>query len=483
MMQQEEKTERRYHNAELKVLGPPQKAFNNKLLRDVDAKESKKPPTKPKASLKQPPAYQAPVVSLVRGAGPDGGGNGPLTVAANINSGGYSQAVEIPMSTGWAQAVMNGTATTSVEPRFPDPFRLSPSSVTLVNTSYAAPITSLTSSTSTLPNFAAAFVLKGDPVVSAFGCSVATTTGIVDWTYAGRTWGPLVSGMVSTDFYTRPNGCVFEITPLMRGIEHTITINAMPILPWASTSFGVAAMPGFFTDVRLSPTGYQRYVGARQWVFKPGDEAIRLVSLPVDSRCLDFVIGGTERNGVNLGSMCGWTGWIVTMYGFTSSDALDIRTRFVEEIMPVAFNSTTNYSYPTSIRHADPAKAAAAVNEIMEAAQAGLTGIKMVDKAANWVANKVRSAAQTVWQGHDPILVGSDLGAFPMLQAPPPNAMPTTMSAWYQCAVAHAPTEAREEKEDEFTKIDTAAKARRNTLSSPLTVDVEQPPASARRAK
>jgi len=44
-----------------------------------------------------------------------------------------------------------------------------------------------------------------------------------------------------------------------------------------------------------------------------------------------------------------------------------------------------------------------------------------------------------------------------------------------------------EEKIDDFTPIDAVSKARRNTLSSPLTVDVpkdaSQPPASARRTK
>lgn len=497
-MSLEEKQQRAAHQYERQQLrsmdGKSRRRGKNSKWDSVPIPGPRKPKPAKSGPLSSLPVLQnsspVPIVSFVRTAVPDGNG---FTMQQVPNTGQYQLSSEIPMDTGWGQAVMNGVVDPGKEPRYPDPFRLSPSSVITVQQNWTNTCSATTSTSSTLADFAIAYVLKGDPVVSAWQVPMSGGIPAVapDWRYAVRVSGiTYPAGMANGDFYSRPNGIVWELSPLLRGIEHTVTVNAMPILPWNSSAFTVAAMPGWFTDVRMGPTGYQRYIGARQWTYKPGDEAIRLVCLPVDSRCLDFSPCNAERLGINSDALLGWTGWIVTMYGFTSADIMTLRSRYVEEVMPIGYNTVTNYAFPSSTRKADPIMGAKAVNEVMEAAQAGATGIKVVDKIASWVGPKVR-AVRGLWNAIEPF-IGSDLQAFPLPSAPPLVKRPDTEIAFSKFAAFYGPpppvqaSQAAEQKEDDFTPVDPVIKTRRNTLSTPLTLDTPkepQTPASARRTK
>lgn len=452
-MLQEEKATKQLHAAERKQL--------SRIL--------------PSASLDHPKVHEAamrlnqlatvtpPNVSLIA---QNNGANG----TTYVDAGQSPTDVVVPTETAWAKAVLNGVALGDV--RFPDPFRLYPTTTTLVQYSWEIQPTCTTGASSTNPDYAFNAVFKGSPVVTGWTFQPSSSTAC-DWKYADRAGGLTYNcGLVSADFMERPNGYVLEIIPQLRGIEHAVSIHAMPFAPLLSSSFTAAVPTGWPALFSIGPSPWQRYVGARSWQFKPGDSEIRLSCLPLDSRGLDFLQGNTERMGQNDNAQLAWSGWAIWAYGFTANDSVRFVTRCVDEVYPMSMGSGANYAYPASQRGSDPITAARAVNETIAAADAGLTGIKVVDNAIDWTVTKV-GQLNRIWQKLSPY-VGTDQKH---------NPMPQTMSVIASSNTIKQPAASEkesEEKRDDFTPIDKP-RDRRNTLPEMLSVDEVRTPRATKK--
>lgn len=472
-MFQEEKATRQLHDAErvaLDKLRPMAKTNHPALKKQLAQTHAAARAAETPASLRRSLPLGPPTVSLL--ARSDG-----VNGTSYVDAGQAPTDVIVPTATAWASAVLNGVALGDV--RYPDPFRLYPTTTTVVQYSWEFSPTCTTGASSTNPDYAFSTVFKGSPQVTAWNFLPASDANC-DWKYADRTGGVTYNcGLVSSDFMSRPNGYVCEIVPQLRGIEHAVSIHAMPFAPLDSGNFSSAVPTGWPSLVNIGPTPWQRYVGARSWVFKPGDSEIRLACLPLDSRGLDFGLSSVERGSTAEASRVAWSGWAIWGYGFTANDSVRVVTRCVDEVYPYNMGSGTNYAYPASHRAADPTLAAHSVNETMAAADSGLTGIKVVDKAIDWTVGKV-GALNRIWTKLAPF-IGTELGHVPV----PP--VMSTIAAGATKLVMRDKDEKQDEikqsdeaKHDDFTPIDKP-RDRRNTLPEMLSVDDVRTPRAVRK--
>lgn len=466
-MFQEEKATKQLHDAErtaLDKIRPMVKTNHPALKKQLSETHAAARAASGVQALRFPP----PVVSLLCKGG---GANG----TSYVDAGQAPTDIMVPTATTWAQAVLNGVALGDV--RFPDPFRLYPTTTTVVQYSWEFSPGCTSGVSSANPDYAFNAVFKGSAANSGWDYVPSATT-TCDWKYADRESGLTYScGMVSGDFMSRPNGYVCEIIPQLRGIEHAVSIHAMPFAPLNTTDFSAAIPTGWPAAFHLGPSPWQRYVGARSWVFKPGDSEIRLACLPLDSRGMDFALSSTERANAVASTAVAWSGWAIWGYGFTANDSVRVVTRCVDEVYPVSIGSGANYAYPASQRGSDPMVAARSVNEAIAAADAGLTGIKVVDKAIDWTVGKV-GALNRIWAKLAPF-VGTELRHVPM-----PALQSTIASGSIVSDIVPdrkpSSNQQEEEKKDDFVPVDKL-RDRRNTLPEALSVDELRTPRATRK--
>jgi len=310
---------------------------------------------------------------------------------------------------------------------------------------------------------------------SATSSSVSATTAPV----AG-TW--FAGGFCNPNLFSRPLGIVTRIVPRLLGVAHTARVFAFPVEPSSRGDWSQTASPTGYPAVTNSGlTAAQLSWGGRMFEIDPTSNGVRLACVPWDSRGMDFNQDDTDRTAIWDYGVNAWGGWAVWVNGLASGDSFDVITTTLWEVMPITTTATV-YGLTYTSREANAAKADRSTNIVQKLVNDGLTGTSIVDKVidtakAAWgVGKKIWSA----WQGFSSV-VGGPTPVSSQHRTVPPKSHHSTMP------IVHPVAASDEEKLDEFTPIDAVAKARRNTLSSPLSIDMpkdtSQPPASARRGK
>jgi len=296
---------------------------------------------------------------------------------------GTQAAIRLKMGDKVADCVFNGVVQGDV--RWPDPFSLVPTTVTrVVTVSQVASLT--TSSSSTSANKFLQGIFGGDGCYSLYVNLTNQTTTTFDWRSTDSS-GPLQAyqcGICSADFYARPIAMVLDIQPLLVGPVHSITINAIPINAVAHVSLNVADPTGWPIYANVGPSSTQATWGARTWTVKSGEEGVRLVALPADSRGLAFLLANSERYAWQAASAaCKWSQWLFWAWGMTDGDSCQVRVSFVEEVFPLTI-TTTAYAYPRQDRPSDARSFDKSVNIIEKAASYGMSAMRLTSKLMSW---------------------------------------------------------------------------------------------------
>jgi len=313
---------------------------------------------------------------------------------------------DVNLGAPWVNTVFNGVV--DGDCRFPDPFTLVKTSITQIVTAgqWSAQALSFAPGTNDYGEYGFLF---GSGVASlGHFSSISTSTSSFD-TSTSSSLTFLSGGMNSTDLMSRPNGCVLTIKPQLIGPAHSCFVCAFPINPCNQASIRAmgtvpTGWPRTVTSLRQSISAQQSMWGGRFWEFHEGDDAIKLVSLPVDSRCLDFGISNVERDAMYIGdvdepAVLAWTGWVFWVYGCTAVDKITYKLNFCEETM-LRTLQTTIFPYPQSLRKTSSVVRDGLINTAANAVQSGLNGIKLGDKvmdllkgAGNAVFRKLKGIA------------------------------------------------------------------------------------------
>jgi len=304
-------------------------------------------------------------------------------VAADV---GAQFAHTLDVGTPWANAVYNGVAEGDV--RYPDPFTLAKTSIMQTRTVVSV-IPSYVENTaaSDYTGFMTGIV-KGSGVntFSYAAPTIATAGEALHWdTYnvstnpKGNYW--ITTTAAANTMVTRPNGIVLTIKPMLRGISHNITICAFPIAPTASSTIvqQPAGWPATEADLHMGVTSAQATWGGRMWEFTPQDECVKLVTLPVDARSLDFANGTAERGSYATAMAISWTGWVFWIYGLDPmKDTIQFTCLTVEEMFNIGSTSTT-YAYPADVKRSDILLAQKSTAQAVDAANQGMAASKWSD--------------------------------------------------------------------------------------------------------
>lgn len=412
--------ENRYHNAELRAIkgqrpkGPrlPRKPLVLESARRR-AKGVPKPPPMPPPPRPPPRLAESefPVTAFLR-TPPTANGVG-AQMAADIGS--YrTDMIDLKMP--WATAVMNGVPPTA-DCRYPDPFTLVRTSVFSV----VQKVTATPNESSASPTTYSKFVhgaFKGSPIATlGLGAHGMNPANAMEWvTYNastapyGLTW--YNCGLGDANFFTRPNGMVLSIKPLLRGIEHSLTICAVPVSALRSTEH-TASPTGWPTLPALGLSSAQASWGGRTWNFNPGDEEIRLVTLPYDARSLDFQAGNGERLACGSANGVSWSEWVFWIFGLSADDIVEYTTFCIEEAFPSS-TTTTVYAYPSQPKVADTPKRDSSTNLISRMAQAGWAALKFTAGTLMDLRAAVRSIGGMDWSSKASSYIGSQAGSFPV---------------------------------------------------------------------
>lgn len=337
-----------------------------------------------------PPAQPAPVMAFSREHVPvlqlkHGANNNPVTSSVDL---GVFREKKINTGVAWADTVMNGLP--SGDSRYPDPFTLAKTTQTVVSQTYRAIpcyTTALEQSGSDY-SFCAYGALRGSPTNTfAIGLNLDNTT-----TPYSLDWKPFVTdgsgmvwqngGLVSTDFYTRPNGIVMDIIPRLVGPAHSVKMYAVPIQPLSHAEF-TAHPAGWPTDPQRGLTGLLVTWGGREWELDSTSKGVRLVTLPLDSRCFDFWGGASDRAGIAGGVGVAWTSWIWWIIGLGDGDSVDIVCNCCEECL-LKNVTTAAYAWPSTVRNTDTSARDASNRKIKQLAEAGLTGVSFLDSSIDF---------------------------------------------------------------------------------------------------
>lgn len=318
---------------------------------------------------------------------------------------GTQNAVRLKLGDKIAQCVFNGVADGDV--RFPDPFSLVPTTITrIVTTTQLSSLTTSTSSTSA--NKFQQGIVGGDNTISMYITGTNQSTANFDWRAlsSGGVLTPYAGGLNSADFLSRTIAIVADLQPLLVGPAHTITICAVPINPVTDAGLTLASPTGWPTAANLGISSVQASWGARIWTINSGEEGVRLVSLPADSRGLSFVPSNVERQSWATSSAnCKWSQWLWWAYGMSDGDSIQLRVSVVQEVFPNT-TSTTNYAYPKTERPSNARSFDNAVNTIERVAKAGYNAMRLISKNLDWKSLIGRATAMVS------NLLGSNNSAF-----------------------------------------------------------------------
>lgn len=380
LMSAEEKSQRKYHALEMRDV---QRMMPGKVAPKSRAKKPvyrvKQVVIGPKNEKKDAVEVSAPVTRMVlKPHGPTDGVSAAQEIGIDP---GATFTSMLNLKHPWTSAVFNGIA--EADCRYPDPFTLARTSILQTRLAISVIPAAISDYVSDYSNYTYG-VFKGSGT-NTFSYAASTQTQRTDSAHfdtynsstnpAGQIWNSMTAA-ASTQL-TRPNGMVLTIKPLLRGVEHSVTVCAFPIGPTISTSITAApaGWPAIVQDFTHTITPSQATWGGRVWTFCNADEAIKLVSLPLDARCLDFYSGTSERLAYLSASATSWTGWVWWVYGLTNNDVVSLSCNAVEELYNPG-STTTIYAFPSNVRPANTSLAERSVNEALKLAAEGLTGTK-----------------------------------------------------------------------------------------------------------
>lgn len=241
-------------------------------------------------------------------------------------------------------AVLNGVS--NQDPRWPDNFSML-KTITIVQTSSRVINSINSSSVAGGYTHCAAGVFMGTNKVPGVTIKNAPA-GVPDWSI----FDVMPSLYSTSDFMARPCGQVFDLQFNLQGLDHTIEVNAFPIIP-INSALLTATPAGWPTDLNTGPTDLHCSWGARSWHVKSGDRPIRLCCAPMDSRGLDFWDSSIERQSYLEDSGQAWSGWVFWVNGLFAADVVRVTCTSTWELAPVPVGTTSMYMYPTNSRPAD----------------------------------------------------------------------------------------------------------------------------------
>jgi len=339
------------------------------------------------------------------------GANAPPSV--NLDVGGFRNA-GVRLGDPIADVVFNGFPTPHTDPRWPDPFTLVRTGVTSMTS--GVNLTPLTYSGAPTYGYGTYFLFRGSPINSFWEGKVGTA-GALKWKAADCQGSVVNAGINSSNYFTRPIGAVVELHLDIRGLDHSVSVCAVPFEPILPNTIGADVPTGFPATIGVLPTAAQVSFGAKQWVVTANDNPIRFCTLPMDSRALDFAGGNIDRTDAASYAMMAWHTWIVWIYGMSADDAAQVAIHYSEEIMPRAFVAT-GFNYPTADKESNSSLLDSAINAIQAAAEAGLTGYKVVDSIVN-VGKKVWNMGKSLYSA-----LGFANGTLPIHYMPLPHSIP-----------------------------------------------------------
>lgn len=241
--------------------------------------------------------------------------------------------------------VANGVARPGSDPRWPDNFSLT-KTTTIVQTSSRVCTTANSSAVPGGYTYVTAGALFGTNLVPG-GLLTTMPMGVPDWS----AFNSMPSLYASSDFLGRICGQVFDIQFNLQGIDHTVELNAFPLVPLNSSSL-VAVPAGWPVDLNSGPTDLHCSWGARTWHLKSGANPVRLMTVPMDSRCLDFETLNVERGDFVSPANMAWTGWVFWINGLSVADVVRVTCTATWEITPLPLTANM-YIYPSDSRPCD----------------------------------------------------------------------------------------------------------------------------------
>jgi len=324
-----------------------------------------------------PAAVPAPACTFLVKDG-DSKANSDMT----MNTGAVMQEV-INVPWPWASTVVNGSPPSLGEPRYADPFTMRATSLTCVaNTqSFTSASCSSNSSTATYDWTVYGHFEGSGKYTYTKGPAPSTNSYQYDWKFADHT--VYDGGICSTILYSRPNGCILHIKPVLVGQEHVCHLFCFPVLPWAYTELTSANPTGWPTTAGTHLNSAQVSWGGREFALEPNTQGVRLVTLPCDARSFDFIGSNSARLGIDATYAQAWGGWIWWITGLSSSDTVDVTSIMTEEVMPMTSGSTA-YTNASSIRTTNAALRDGESNMLERMVSAGMSAYAMVEKLAKF---------------------------------------------------------------------------------------------------
>jgi len=276
-----------------------------------------------------------------------------------------------------SDCVFNGIAEPGKDPRWPDVFSLCKTSTIVQAASLQC--TSWNSSTT-----AGGYTYNSALVL--FGCNVTpgvSMTGVAGTdTVAWNSGSVIPSLYTASDFVGRPCGHVFDVFFNLQGIDHTIEMNAFPFISLNNGNM-VASPTGWPTHLNAGPNDLHNSWGARSFHIKSGAEPVRFVSLPLDSRCLDFQKLSVERGDYSSTSGVAWSGWCVWFNSLSAADVVRVVCTDTTEMSVIPFGTSTTYLYPASTRAFSPNTMAKATEILAHLSDMGYTAYQWGSKVMN----------------------------------------------------------------------------------------------------
>jgi len=288
--------------------------------------------------------------------------------------------------------------------------------------------------------------------------------------------------MQSGNFWTRPNGIVLDIEVALVGPAHTVKIYAFPVQPMFSTELSASDITGWPTNPMAGLSAPQVSWGGREWEVDASSRGVRLVSLPVDSRGLDFQRGDLERYQIQNYACIAWSTWVWWVAGMSSEDTLNLTINYTEEVFPYTIGVDTQYAYPANARATDSKLKDENVNTVKAVASSGGNAYQLIDTAVDWVkkglgfAKHVATAIGTI-----SALFGGPTPSALRGERVPYEAAPAFRRDIYgdiPKATTHA---VEDEKKDDFTPIEKPLRERRNTVPEMLSADDVRTPRAPKK--
>lgn len=435
LLQREDATTHKYHQKEYDVV---KAGVMHAQQGGNERKKTWKPKDKPAVVSMAPASPVRAVVAFSRDHTPismiKAGAN--ATYTTNAVDLGVFREKKINTGQPWADTVMNGIPTG--ESRYPDPFTLAKTTQTVVSQTYRS-LPVLTGTDPTTYAFSCWGALKGSPVHTfsvGIGADLTTTPYSIDWhdwdASAGMTW--ISGGLQSSDFYTRPNGVIIDIIPRLVGPAHSVKMYAVPMQPLTKSDY-TAHPAGWPTDPNRGLTGLQVTWGGREWELDSTSKGVRLVTLPLDARCFDFLLGTSERTSISGAYAMSWTSWVWWITGLGAADSVDLVCNYCEECI-IKNITTAAYAWPSTIRNTSTASRDSANSAIKKLAESGYTGVSFLDGTIDF--------AKKAWG------VGSKLASVIGMLSPMFALAPTPE----QYKPMLLKTSEEEKKEDDFLPVD-----------------------------